>query len=242
MAEDLKREIQANYRQALQAGTGNVMRSIPEEIYTRRQLQKMPRELLEVSFPCGNPVAAADLKPGEVVLDVACGAGMDCFLAAPVVGGEGRVYGLELTKEMLEQAIKFRRQLKVKNVQFLHGDMEQIPLPDARVDVVMANCGINLVPDKPRVVREIARVLKPNGRLVVADVVTEDELPGELQNDPAAWAWCLGGACKKEEWQALLKKYFSDMELTPQRDYHVELPGGRSVHFQAVLITAKRGE
>jgi len=158
----MKREIQARYGNVIRHGVSSQLsRSIPAEIYTNEQLRNMPEELIKKSFPCGNPVLEANLKLGETVLDLACGTGLDCFLASSLVGERGWVYGLEFTKEMLEQAIGFRRRMKLKNVKFLHADMEQIPLARSSVDVVMSNCGINLACDKQQVIDGVTRVLKP---------------------------------------------------------------------------------
>lgn len=239
----MKREIQARYGNVIRHGVSSQLsRSIPAEIYTNEQLRNMPEELIKKSFPCGNPVLEANLKLGETVLDLACGTGLDCFLASSLVGERGWVYGLEFTKEMLEQAIGFRRRMKLKNVKFLHADMEQIPLARSSVDVVMSNCGINLACDKQQVIDGVTRVLKPQGRLVIADIVSQGSIPDAMKEDPDAWTWCMGGACSWGSWHDMLSESYFDVKAIKRRDYQVELDKDQILKFEAVTITATRGD
>ncbi|WP_366921975.1 methyltransferase domain-containing protein [Metallumcola ferriviriculae] len=198
----------------------------------------MPKELLKISHPCGNTMANADLLPGDTLLDLASGAGLDCFIASGTVGNDGKVYGLELTKEMLGKAIEFRRQLDIKNVQFLHGDMEQIPMENGSVDVVTINCGLSLVSNKERVLAEIARVLTTNGYFVAADVTSKKPVPRELREDADAWSWCVGGCLTIKEWEGLLKRYFTKFDIRTLQQYPVDIDDKTKITFETVLIKA----
>jgi arsenite methyltransferase len=148
---------------------------------------------------CGNPTRAATLRPGEVVLDLGSGAGVDCFLAADRVGPTGRVIGVDMTPEMVARARSLARSTGVANVEFRLGELEHLPLADSSVDVVVSNCVINLVPDKSQVYREAFRVLRPGGRLSVADIVATRPVPDEVRRDPARWASCSSGALSRAE-------------------------------------------
>ncbi|MBX5491172.1 MAG: arsenite methyltransferase [Chloroflexi bacterium] len=156
------------------------------------------------SLGCGNPTALTDLRPGEVVLDLGSGAGLDVLLSARRVGPTGFVYGLDMTPEMLALAERHRREQGATNVQFLQGYMEEIPLPDAAVDVVISNCVLNLAADKARVLREAYRVLRPGGRFAVSDIVVRGTLPEPVRASLAAWAGCVAGALTEDEYVRLL--------------------------------------
>lgn len=162
-------------------------------LYNEAQLQGLPVEAMAASAGCGNPTALADLKPGETVLDLGSGGGIDCFIAAEQVGESGRVFGLDMTPEMLALANSNRDRMGLTNVEFIEGHLEEIPLPDASVDVIISNCVICLSPDKDAVFREAFRVLTPGGRLHVSDMLalTED---GPALVNPESWAACIGGA------------------------------------------------
>jgi ubiquinone/menaquinone biosynthesis C-methylase UbiE len=166
--------------------------------YTPEQTAGLPPDLLRASLGCGNPVALADLREGEVVLDLGSGAGLDVLLSARRVGPNGKAYGLDMTDEMLALAEEYRRRSGLTNVEFLKGDMENIPLPDDHVDVVISNCVINLAADKARVFREAFRVLRPGGRLAVADMVWRREVPPWLRQNAELWAGCVAGALTAE--------------------------------------------
>lgn len=167
--------------------------------YSREELAAVP-EGADLGLGCGNPTAFAELRPGETVLDLGSGPGLDCFLAARKVGPAGRVIGVDMTPEMLERARANAEKIGAANVEFRRGEIEDLPVEDASVDVVISNCVINLSPDKPRVFREIARVLKPGGRMHVSDIVLNGELPPELKQLAAAYAACISGALQKADY------------------------------------------
>ncbi|HHV61964.1 MAG TPA: arsenite methyltransferase [Firmicutes bacterium] len=198
--------------------------------YTLEETAGLPRELLHASLGCGNPTALADLKKGEVVLDLGSGAGLDVLLSARRVGPKGKVYGLDMTDEMLALAEEYRRQSGLTNVEFLKGDMENIPLPDNRVDVIISNCVINLAADKARVLKEAFRVLKPGGRLAVSDMVLRREVPAVLRQNVELWAGCVAGALTETEYRRLLEEAgFIDVELKIIRVFdRSDLPEGFS--------------
>jgi arsenite methyltransferase len=163
---------------------------------------------------CGNPTAVADLHDGETVLDLGSGGGEDVFISAARVGPEGRAYGVDMTDEMLELARRNQREAGVENVEFLKGTIEDVPLPDGSVDVVISNCVINLSADKPAVFREAARVLRPGGRFAVTDIVADPGMDDETRRDLAQWAGCLAGALTQDEFRRELEGAgFSDVEL-----------------------------
>ena len=172
--------------------------------YTPEALAAVPAELRPASFGCGSPVDAAALRPGERVLDLGSGAGLDLLLAARAVGPEGRVHGVDMTPEMVERARATAARAGLANVEIALGEIEALPLPDASVDAVVSNCVINLSPDKPRVLREAFRVLAPGGRFVVADMVATAPLPAALAGDAAAWSECIAGAVTEAEYRAAL--------------------------------------
>jgi arsenite methyltransferase len=190
-----------------------------------------------VSYGCGNPTAIAGLRPGEVVLDLGSGAGLDCFLAARQVGPSGRVIGLDMTDEMLALAEQNRAKLGLTNVEFTKGFMEAIPLPDASVDVIISNCVINLSPDKDAVFREAFRVLRPGGRLHVSDVVLLRPLSPAEQEDLNLWAGCVSGALEREDYAARLRAAgFVDVAV------HLQEATGEEAEkpWRSALINARR--
>lgn len=162
---------------------------------------------------CGNPVAIAELKLGDIVLDLGSGAGFDCFLAAQKVGTSGKVIGIDMTPEMIEKAQANARKYGYLNIEFRQGNIEDLPVEDSSVDVVISNCVINLTPDKEKVFREAFRVLKPEGRMYISDMVLLDELPEDLKNDPDMLAGCVAGAVFKKEYLKLLKKAGFSVEI-----------------------------
>ncbi len=173
---------------------------------------------------CGNPVALASLKEGETVLDLGCGAGFDCFLAANKVGKKGKVIGVDMTPEMLDKARENARKGNYKNVEFRLGEIENIPAADNSVDAVISNCVINLAPDKKRVFREAFRVLKPKGRLMVSDIVLLKELPVQVRNSVEAYIGCLSGAVMKDEYlEAIEDAGFNDVKMIDETHYPLEL-------------------
>jgi arsenite methyltransferase len=179
----------------------------------------VPLSVLDSFAGCGNPLAIDTLNPGDVVLDLGSGAGLDCFLAAKRVGPEGHVIGLDMTDAMLEKAQKNQASLGLTNVEFRKGEMEQMPIADASVDVIISNCVINLSPDKDRVFGEAHRVLRPGGRLMVADIVTVGELPAELRTTEA-WTGCIGGAIPLDDYLGKLKAAgFADVQVVASHEW-----------------------
>jgi SAM-dependent methyltransferase len=180
--------------------------SDPAELgYGRDALDAVPAEVRQASLGCGSPVAAADLRPGERVLDLGSGAGLDLWLAARAVGPQGRVWGVDMTPEMVERARAAAARAGLANVTIMPGEIEALPLPDGCVDAVISNCVINLSPDKPRVFREAFRVLAPGGRFVVADMLATAPLPAALAADPESWSACIGGAVPEAEYVGALR-------------------------------------
>jgi SAM-dependent methyltransferase len=191
---------------------------ITRDLYDRVQAGEVPDAALAASLGCGNPTALAQLRPGETVLDLGSGGGIDVLLSAKRVGPSGFVYGLDMTDEMLALAEKNRAAAGADNVKFLKGHIEAVPLPDAAVDVVVSNCVINLSPDKGRVLREAFRVIKPGGRFAVSDVVLQGEFPPELRRDIESWAGCVAGALEEGEYRRLLAEAgFTDIEVEVTR-------------------------
>ncbi|MCX7702798.1 MAG: arsenite methyltransferase [Planctomycetota bacterium] len=183
----------------------DLARSISRKIgYSEEEMRSVP-EGANLGLGCGNPVAIAELKPGETVLDLGSGAGFDCFLAARRVGETGKVIGVDMTPEMLERARQNARKVGFKNVEFRLGEIENLPVADSSVDVVISNCVINLSPDKKRVFKEAFRVLKPGGRLMISDIVLLKELPGFIKKSVEAYVGCLSGAIMKEEYIKIIK-------------------------------------
>ncbi len=183
-------------------------------LYSFEETAGLPESITDVSLGSGNPVAMAELRPGEVVLDLGSGGGIDCFLAAKRVGPEGKVIGLDITDEMIGLARKNAEKVGAANVEFLHGEMESIPLPDSSVDVIISNCVINLSPDKDAVFGEAYRVLRPGGRMIVSDIVTYGELPDTLRNNLSAWAGCIAGALDESDYLNRIRKSgFEEVEV-----------------------------
>ncbi|RMD94697.1 MAG: methyltransferase domain-containing protein [Calditrichaeota bacterium] len=172
--------------------------------YSDRELELIPAEA-NLALSCGNPTALASLKQGEVVLDLGSGAGFDCFLAATQVGARGRVIGVDMTPEMIEKARANARKHGIKNVEFKLGEIENLPLPDGSVDVVISNCVINLSADKPKVFQEIYRVLKPGGRIAISDIALLKELPQKIQNSPEAYVRCVAGAIHIDAYKTMVE-------------------------------------
>jgi SAM-dependent methyltransferase len=196
---------------------------ITSNLYNAAQTGELPQEAVLASLGCGNPTALAQLKPGETVLDLGSGGGIDVLLSARRVGPEGKAYGLDMTDEMLALARENQRKAAVENVEFLKGEIEHIPLPDSSVDVVISNCVINLSGDKDRVLREAFRVLKPGGRFAVSDVVTRGEVPATVRDNMLLWVGCIAGALQDYQYVAKLAKAgFDDIEIEPTRVYDIE--------------------
>jgi ubiquinone/menaquinone biosynthesis C-methylase UbiE len=196
---------------------------ITSNLYDPTQIGQIPEEALLASLGCGNPTALAKLNPGEVVLDLGSGGGIDVLLSARRVGPEGKAYGLDMTDEMLALANENKRKSGLGNVEFLKGEIENIPLPGNSVDVIISNCVINLSADKDKVLREAFRVLKPGGRLAVSDVVTRGEIKPEIRKSMLLWVGCIAGALDENEYRAKLSAAgFESIEVEPTRIYRAE--------------------
>ncbi|NIS74913.1 MAG: arsenite methyltransferase [Deltaproteobacteria bacterium] len=203
--------------------SADLARDIGKKIgYSEEELKTIP-EGANLGLGCGNPVALASLKEGETVLDLGSGAGFDCFLAARAVGPEGKVIGVDMTREMVEKAKDNARRSNVENVEFRAGDIEDLPVSDSSVDAVISNCVINLVPDKSRVFQEAYRVLKPGGRLMISDIVLLSELPDPLKNSIEAYVGCLSGAMLKDEYLGAIRGAgFQRVEIVDEGAFPIE--------------------
>src|SRR5262249_48457107 len=196
---------------------------ITSNLYRDDEKAGLPQDAVAASLGCGNPTALAELKQGETVLDLGSGGGIDVLLSARRVGPSGKAYGLDMTDEMLALARENQRKAGLENVEFLKGEIENIPLPDKSVDVIISNCVINLSTDKARVMREAFRVLKSGGRFAVSDVVTRGEILAEIRESVLAWVGCVAGALKENEYRAKLRDAgFEQIEIEPTRIYTAE--------------------
>ena len=196
---------------------------ITSNLYDVTQAAQIPEEALLASLGCGNPTALAQLSPGEVVLDLGAGGGIDVLLSARRVGPTGKAYGLDMTEEMLALAHENKHRSGLENVEFLRGEIESIPLPDKSVDVIISNCVINLSADKDRVLREAFRVLKPGGRIAVSDVVTRGEILPEIRRSVLLWVGCVAGALDESDYRAKLAAAgFEQIDLEPTRIHRAE--------------------
>ena len=184
--------------------------------YDTPEAAHLPEEVAGLSLGCGDPITLATLMPGQTVLDLGSGGGIDCFLAARQVGPQGRVIGVDMTPAMLDKARLNKEKLGAENVEFRLGEIEHLPVSDASVDVIISNCVINLSPNKPQVFREAHRVLKPGGRLAVSDIVTDGPLPEAVKSSLSAWAGCVAGALDLKDYIAAIEAAgFVDVELSP---------------------------
>jgi arsenite methyltransferase len=196
---------------------------ISRNLYDESEQSGLPADAVAASLGCGNPTALAQLKPGETVLDLGSGGGIDVLLSAKRVAPTGKAYGLDMTDDMLARARENQKKAGVQNVEFLKGTIEEIPLPDNTVDVIISNCVISLSGDKDRVLREAFRVLKPGGRLAVSDVVIRGEVPAEIRRSMELWVGCIAGALQESEYREKLHAAgFESIDLEPTRIYQVE--------------------
>ena len=196
---------------------------ITSDLYDQLQKDELPEAAVLASLGCGNPTALAELKPGEVVLDLGSGGGIDVLLSAKRVSPGGKAYGLDMTDEMLALARDNQKKSGVQNVEFLKGEIESIPLPDNSVDVIISNCVINLSADKDRVIRQAFRVLRPGGRFAVSDVVTRGDIPEEIRKNMLLWVGCVAGALDEREYKAKLTAAgFGNIGVEPTRVYRAE--------------------
>lgn len=196
---------------------------ITRNLYDESEKSGLPADAVAASLGCGNPTALAKLQPGEFVLDLGSGGGIDVLLSAKRVGPTGKAYGLDMTDDMLALARENQRKAGAQNVEFLKGSIENIPLPDNSVDVIISNCVINLSGDKDRVLRETFRVLKPGGRLAVSDVVIRGEVPAQVRKSMELWVGCIAGALQEGEYrQKLQAAGFQSIDIEPTRIYQVD--------------------
>jgi ubiquinone/menaquinone biosynthesis C-methylase UbiE len=212
---------------------------VTSNLYEQAQKSELPDEAVLASLGCGNPTALAKLNPGEVVLDLGSGGGIDVLLSARRVGAAGKAYGLDMTDDMLALARENQRRSGLSNVEFLKGEIEHIPLPDASVDVVISNCVINLSADKDQVLAEAFRVLRPGGRFAVSDIVVRGDVPADLRRDVELWIGCVAGALEESEYRKKLARAgFEAIDLEPTRIYRaadaVALLTGSGVDAEAV--------
>lgn len=261
-SERVKRAVQERYGQAARqvrsggaaaccqtAAVGDGSERCVQGAYRAEDLQYLPPEAISASLGCANPVALAQPAPGEVVLDLGSGGGIDVLLTARRVGPHGKVYGLDITDEMVELARENQRKAGLDNVEFLKGDIEQIPLPDGHVDLIISNCVLNLVPDKAKAFAEAYRVLKPGGRIAVADMVYVGERVPQQDADVSldAWSACVAGALHRDEYEALLRQAgFTDVSIEIAYELEEEGCCGRqtaginNVRLASALIKARR--
>jgi SAM-dependent methyltransferase len=215
---------------------------ITSSLYSPAETRDLPDEALAASLGCGNPTALIELAPGQIVLDLGSGGGIDVLLSARRVGPGGKVYGLDMTDEMLALARENQRKAGVTNVEFLKGAIEQVPLPDGSVDVIISNCVINLSTDKDAVLREAFRVLRPGGRLAVSDVVVRGTVPDDIRQSMELWIGCLAGALEKGEYASKLRAAgFTDVAVEHWRIYGSDDPRADG-RFASAFVRARKPE
>ena len=242
-ASEIKSAVKERYARAAQSASGCCSSAccgddpITSNLYDAAQAGEVPETALRASLGCGNPTALAELRPGEIVLDLGSGGGIDVLLSAKRVGPGGKAYGLDMTDEMLALANENKRKAGAQNVEFLKGDIENIPLPDASVDVIISNCVINLSSDKDRVIREAFRVLKPGGRFAVSDVVTSGTIAPHIRESVLLWVGCVAGALDENDYRAKLEAAgFVDVQMEATRVYRAEGEG----RFYSAFIRATK--
>jgi SAM-dependent methyltransferase len=205
------------------AALGSCCDPITSNLYDASQAGELPPEAVLASLGCGNPTTLAQLNPGETVLDLGSGGGIDVLLSARRVGPSGKAWGLDMTDEMLALARENQRKAGIENAEFIKGEIENIPLPDKSVDVIVSNCVINLSADKDRVLREAFRVLKPGGRFAVSDVVTRGSVPEDVRGNMLLWVGCIAGALEEDQYAARLTRAgFENIGIEPTRNYDIE--------------------
>jgi arsenite methyltransferase len=208
--------------------------------YSPNDIESLPEDSI-LGLGCGNPVALANLREGETVLDLGSGAGIDVFLAAQKVGPKGKVIGVDMTQEMLERAKATATKHGYKNVEFRLGEIEALPLEDETVDIIISNCVINLAPDKLKVFKEAHRVLKPGGRLMVSDLVTEGELPDVIKKSFDAWAECIAGALEKNDYINKIEKAgFKNVKIVSQKPYTIDIPPELKGKITSIQVEANK--
>lgn len=245
MSEEVRENVRKKYAEAItrkQSCCGTLICDNPvtENLYKVNEVEELPEGLIKSSFGCGNPTALSNLYPGEVVLDLGSGAGLDVLLSAKRVGPYGKAYGIDMTDEMLAVAKENQVSSGINNVEFLKGHIEDIPLPDNSIDVIISNCVINLSTDKDKVLKEAFRVLKSGGRFAVSDIVITRELPGTIQKNLAAWAGCIAGAMHEKEYRDKLSAVgFTDLEIITTREYDLSDECASSFLYEMSLADRK---
>lgn len=251
MNEDIRERVKERYAEAITRKTSCCSTAKPRSgccssspldadissgIYINMDLEGLPTDMLAGSFGCGNPILLAQLHPREMVLDLGSGAGLDVLLSAKRVGPAGKAYGLDMTDEMLSVAKENQSRAGIENAEFLKGHIEDIPLPDNSIDVIISNCVINLSADKDQVLQEAYRVLKPGGRLAVADIVLTQKLPARIQTDLLAWVGCIAGALVQDEYrEKLAAAGFKDIEIEVLKAFHEADLEGYQLPFAVTL-------
>ncbi|MTI86193.1 MAG: arsenite methyltransferase [Firmicutes bacterium] len=235
MDKDIREVVKLKYAEAITQKTGccsgnsgccspgssDAMDMITGNLYGQNEVEGLPGDMVATSFGCGNPTALAELRDGETVLDLGSGAGLDVLLSARRVGPSGKAYGLDMTVEMLDEARANQAKAGINNVEFLQGHIEDIPLPENTVDVIISNCVINLSGNKDQVMKEAFRVLKPGGRFAVSDIVLKKPLPEKAQEDLVAWTGCIAGAMLEQEYtEKLAQAGFTNVEVETTRVYN----------------------
>ncbi|MBN1311867.1 MAG: arsenite methyltransferase [Anaerolineae bacterium] len=218
--------------------------SCSQELYDAQLLENLPTDVTGLSLGCGDPVTIANLQPGETVLDLGSGGGIDCFLAWHQVGSDGYVIGIDMTPDMLAEANANKEKLGAENVEFRRGQIEEMPVESNSIDIVMSNCVINLSPDKAAVFREAFRVLKPGGRVSISDIVTEGDFSPEMREQLDQWAECVTGAIAADQYAALMRKAgFVDIQIVDKVDAEgiVERQKGMPRVFSARITAGKPG-
>jgi ubiquinone/menaquinone biosynthesis C-methylase UbiE len=253
-SNEIKTEVRKRYGAAAKKAAGSEAASccgsdvddsvITSSLYATDELEHLPKEAVLASLGCGNPVAVADLHAGETVLDLGSGGGIDVLLSARRVGATGKAYGLDMTDEMLELARANARKAGVTNVEFLRGEIENIPLPANTVDVIISNCVVNLSPDKQAVLNEAFRVLTPGGRIAISDIVTKDELPAAIRENMASWTGCIAGALTDSDYRAKLAAAgFEDVDIESFREYtagDAGLEGTEGTGVYSAVVRARK--
>lgn len=246
MAQDIREDVRKKYAQAITnkvscCGTGACNNPVTGNLYDTTKIEGLSEDLVKASFGCGNPTALAQLYAGEVVLDLGSGAGLDVLLSAKRVGNYGKAYGLDMTDEMLVVAKENQARSGITNAEFLKGHIEDIPLLDSTIDVIISNCVINLSADKDRVLQEGYRVLKPGGRFAISDIVLTRSLPLSLQKNMTAWAGCIAGALLEEEYEEkLISAGFTKIEIVRPRIY--DFSDEHAANFLSDLSEIERQE
>ncbi len=240
-ASSIHDAVRETYAAHARSGSSCCGPSTSNLIYPEELMTGLPKDVANFSLGCGNPISVAAMQPGETVLDLGSGGGLDCFLSAKQVGESGRVIGVDMTPEMIQRARLNAGRMGVKNVEFREGFLESLPLEDNSVDVVISNCVVNLSPDKPKVFREVFRVLKPGGRVAISDTVTNGPLPESMKEDVEAWGACVAGALDVSDYAAgLVEAGFSEVKVQPKDlSGQGSTPPPETLVFSAI-ITAKK--